>query len=148
MRLSEDKVAQYLRSNVALLRWMIKQGYEDATTLERRITEIESWLANPYLLSADSDAEYAAIIDIDLNEIAEPVVCAPDDPDDARFLSEVASMPIEEVFIGSCMTNIGHFRAAGKIMSDAKENKARLWLAPPTKMDAQQLAREGILISL
>ncbi|HDR2751757.1 TPA: bifunctional aconitate hydratase 2/2-methylisocitrate dehydratase [Enterobacter asburiae] len=143
MRLSEDKVAQYLRSNVALLRWMIKQGYEDATTLERRITEIESWLANPYLLSADSDAEYAAIIDIDLNEIAEPVVCAPDDPDDARFLSEVASMPIEEVFIGSCMTNIGHFRAAGKIMSDAKENKARLWLAPPTKMDAQQLAREG-----
>ncbi|EOX7391427.1 bifunctional aconitate hydratase 2/2-methylisocitrate dehydratase [Enterobacter quasiroggenkampii] len=143
MRLTEDNVAQYLRSNAALLRWMVKQGYENAATLERRIAEIEAWLANPSLLCADQDAEYAAVIDIDLNEITEPVVCAPDDPDDARLLSEVASTPIEEVFIGSCMTNIGHFRAAGKIMAGATENQARLWLAPPTKMDAQQLSREG-----
>ncbi|MCU6305270.1 bifunctional aconitate hydratase 2/2-methylisocitrate dehydratase [Enterobacter quasiroggenkampii] len=143
MRLTEDNVAQYLRSNAALLRWMVKQGYENAATLERRIAEIEAWLANPSLLCADQDAEYAAVIDIDLNEITEPVVCAPDDPDDARLLSEVASTPIEEAFIGSCMTNIGHFRAAGKIMAGATENQARLWLAPPTKMDAQQLSREG-----
>lgn len=143
MRLSEESVIQYLRSNAALLRWMVKQGYENAATLERRIAEIEAWLANPSLLSADPDAEYAAVIEIDLNEITEPVVCAPDDPDDARLLSEVADTPIEEVFIGSCMTNIGHFRAAGKIMAGASENQARLWLAPPTKMDAQQLSREG-----
>ncbi|MHC9002986.1 bifunctional aconitate hydratase 2/2-methylisocitrate dehydratase [Enterobacter adelaidei] len=143
MRLSEESVIQYLRSNAALLRWMVKHGYENAATLERRIAEIEAWLANPSLLSADPDAEYAAVIEIDLNEITEPVVCAPDDPDDARLLSEVADTPIEEVFIGSCMTNIGHFRAAGKIMAGASENQARLWLAPPTKMDAQQLTREG-----
>lgn len=143
MRLSEESVIQYLRSNAALLRWMVKQGYENAATLEHRIAEIEAWLANPSLLSADPDAEYAAVIEIDLNEITEPVVCAPDDPDDARLLSEVADTPIEEVFIGSCMTNIGHFRAAGKIMAGARENQARLWLAPPTKMDAQQLSREG-----
>ncbi|MDV0597463.1 MULTISPECIES: bifunctional aconitate hydratase 2/2-methylisocitrate dehydratase [unclassified Enterobacter] len=143
MRLSEESVIQYLRSNAALLRWMVKQGYENAATLEHRIAEIEAWLANPSLLSADPDAEYAAVIEIDLNEITEPVVCAPDDPDDARLLSEVADTPIEEVFIGSCMTNIGHFRAAGKIMAGASENQARLWLAPPTKMDAQQLSREG-----
>ncbi|MBM1022103.1 bifunctional aconitate hydratase 2/2-methylisocitrate dehydratase [Enterobacter sp. A11] len=143
MRLSEESVIQYLRSNAALLRWMVKHGYENAATLERRIAEIEAWLANPSLLSADPDAEYAAVIEIDLNEIIEPVVCAPDDPDDARLLSEVADTPIEEVFIGSCMTNIGHFRAAGKIMAGASENQARLWLAPPTKMDAQQLSREG-----
>lgn len=143
MRLAEENVAQYLRSNAALLRWMIKQGYENAATLERRIAEIEAWLANPSLLRADPDAEYAAVIEIDLNEITEPVVCAPNDPDDARLLSEVACTPVEEVFIGSCMTNIGHFRAAGEIMAGASENQARLWLAPPTKMDAQQLSREG-----
>lgn len=143
MRLAEENVAQYLRSNAALLRWMVKQGYENAATLERRIAEIEAWLANPSLLRADPDAEYAAVIEIDLNEITEPVVCAPNDPDDARLLSEVACTPVEEVFIGSCMTNIGHFRAAGEIMADASENQARLWLAPPTKMDAQQLSREG-----
>ncbi|MFZ4255711.1 bifunctional aconitate hydratase 2/2-methylisocitrate dehydratase [Raoultella terrigena] len=143
MRLAEENVTQYLRSNAALLRWMVKQGYEDAATLGKRIAEIEAWLANPSLLSADPDAEYAAVIDIDLAEITEPVVCAPDDPDDARLLSEVACTPVDEVFIGSCMTNIGHFRAAGKIMADAKETQARLWLAPPTKMDAQQLSREG-----
>lgn len=143
MRLAEENVTQYLRSNAALLRWMVKQGYENAATLEKRIAEIEAWLANPSLLSADPDAEYAAVIDIDLAEITEPVVCAPDDPDDARLLSEVACTPVDDVFIGSCMTNIGHFRAAGKIMADAKETQARLWLAPPTKMDAQQLSREG-----
>ncbi|MBT1713345.1 bifunctional aconitate hydratase 2/2-methylisocitrate dehydratase [Enterobacter dykesii] len=143
MRLAEENVAQYLRSNAALLRWMVKQGYENAATLERRIAEIEAWLANPSLLRADPDAEYAAVIEIDLNEITEPVVCAPNDPDDARLLSEVACTPVEEVFIGSCMTNIGHFRAAGEIMAGASENQARLWLAPPTKMDAQQLSREG-----
>ena len=143
MRLAEENVAQYLRSNAALLRWMVKQGYQNAATLERRIAEIEAWLANSSLLRADPDAEYAAVIEIDLNEITEPVVCAPNDPDDARLLSEVASTPVEEVFIGSCMTNIGHFRAAGEIMAGARENQARLWLAPPTKMDAQQLSREG-----
>ena len=143
MRLAEENVAQYLRSNAALLRWMVKQGYENAATLEQRIAEIEAWLANPSLLRADPDAEYAAVIEIDLNEITEPVVCAPNDPDDARLLSEVASTPIEEVFIGSCMTNIGHFRAAGEILADAGESQARLWIAPPTQMDARQLSREG-----
>lgn len=143
MRLAEENVAQYLRSNAALLRWMVKQGYENAATLEQRIAEIEAWLANPSLLRADHDAEYAAVIEIDLNEITEPVVCAPNDPDDARLLSEVASTPIEEVFIGSCMTNIGHFRAAGEILADAGESQARLWIAPPTQMDARQLSREG-----
>lgn len=143
LRLEEENVAEYLRSNAALLRWMIRQGYENAVTLERRIAAIETWLANPSLLVADKNAEYAAVIDIDLTEITEPIVCAPNDPDDARLLSEVARSPIEEVFIGSCMTNIGHFRAAGKIISDSSEIPVRLWLAPPTKMDAQQLSSEG-----
>lgn len=143
LRLEEENVAEYLRSNAALLRWMIRQGYENAVTLERRIAAIETRLANPSLLVADKNAEYAAVIDIDLTEITEPIVCAPNDPDDARLLSEVARSPIEEVFIGSCMTNIGHFRAAGKIISDSSEIPVRLWLAPPTKMDAQQLSSEG-----
>lgn len=143
LRLEEENVAEYLRSNAALLRWMIRQGYENSATLERRIAEIEAWLANPSLLVADKNAEYAAVIDIDLAEISEPIVCAPNDPDDARLLSEVANSPVDEVFIGSCMTNIGHFRAAGKIIADAREIPTRLWLAPPTKMDAQQLSKEG-----
>lgn len=143
LRLEEENVAEYLRSNATLLRWMISQGYQHAPTLEKRIAEIEAWLANPSLLSADANAEYAAIIDIDLTEITEPIVCAPNDPDDARLLSEVARTPVQEVFIGSCMTNIGHFRAAGKLLADAKEIPGRLWIAPPTKMDAQQLSSEG-----
>ncbi|SFT67351.1 aconitase [Kosakonia arachidis] len=143
LRLEEENVIEYLRSNATLLRWMIAQGYQHAPTLEKRIAEIEAWLANPSLLSADDNAEYAAIIEIDLTEITEPIVCAPNDPDDARLLSEVARTPVEEVFIGSCMTNIGHFRAAGKLLADSKEIPARLWIAPPTKMDAQQLSREG-----
>lgn len=143
LRLEEENVAEYLRSNVTLLRWMINQGYENAATLERRIAEIEAWLENPSLLAADENAEYAAIIEIDLAEISEPIVCAPNDPDDARLLSEVARSPIDEVFIGSCMTNIGHFRAAGKIIAEATEIPVRLWLAPPTKMDARQLSSEG-----
>ncbi|NDJ58791.1 bifunctional aconitate hydratase 2/2-methylisocitrate dehydratase [Enterobacteriaceae bacterium 4M9] len=143
LRLAEENVAQYLRSNAALLRWMVKQGYENAVTLEARIAQIEAWLEKPSLLRADSDAEYAAIINIDLSDITEPIVCAPNDPDDVRLLSEVARTQIDEVFIGSCMTNIGHFRAAGKIMADSKEIPVRLWLAPPTKMDAQQLSSEG-----
>jgi aconitate hydratase 2/2-methylisocitrate dehydratase len=143
LRLEEENVAEYLRSNATLLRWMISQGYQHAPTLEKRIAEIEAWLANPSLLSADENAEYAAIIDIDLAEITEPIVCAPNDPDDARLLSEVARTPVQEVFIGSCMTNIGHFRAAGKLLAEAKEIPARLWIAPPTKMDAQQLSNEG-----
>ena len=143
LRLEEENVAEFLRSDIALLRWMIEQGYQHAGTLARRIAEMEAWLANPSLLVADQDAEYAAIIEIDLTEITEPIVCAPDDPDDARLLSEVAGSPVEEVFIGSCMTNIGHFRAVGKLLSDVKDLPVRLWLAPPTKMDAQQLSREG-----
>jgi aconitate hydratase 2/2-methylisocitrate dehydratase len=142
VRLEEENVAEYLRSNATLLRWMISQGYQHAPTLEKRIAEIEAWLANPSLLSADENAEYAAIIDIDLTEITEPIVCAPNDPDDARLLSEVARTPVQEVFIGS-VTNIGHFRAAGKLLADAKEIPGRLWIAPPTKMDAQQLSSEG-----
>lgn len=143
LRLEEENVAEYLRSNATLLRWMIDQGYEHAPTLVKRIEEIEAWLANPSLLSADENAEYAAVIEIDLTEITQPIVCAPNDPDDARLLSDVAHTPIEEAFIGSCMTNIGHFRAAGKLIADSKEIPARLWIAPPTKMDAQQLSSEG-----
>ncbi|APG18173.1 aconitate hydratase B [Kosakonia radicincitans] len=143
LRLEEENVTEYLRSNATLLRWMIDQGYQHAPTLEKRIAEIEAWLANPSLLSADENAEYAAIIEIDLAEITEPIVCAPNDPDDARLLSDVARTPVEEVFIGSCMTNIGHFRAAGKLLAESKEIPARLWIAPPTKMDAQQLSSEG-----
>lgn len=143
LRLEEENVAEYLRSNVALLRWMVHQGYENAATLDKRIAEIEAWLLNPSLLTADPDAEYAAIIEINLSEITQPIVCVPNDPDDARLLSDVARTPIEEVFIGSCMTNIGHFRAAGQIMADSKEIPTRMWLAPPTRMDAQQLSSEG-----
>jgi aconitate hydratase 2/2-methylisocitrate dehydratase len=142
--LSEESVAEYLRSNIVLLRSMIADGYGDPRTLERRARAMEEWLENPSLMRADADAEYAAVIEIDLNEVKEPIVCAPNDPDDARLLSQVAGDTVNEVFIGSCMTNIGHFRAAGKLLEAHKGGMAtRLWLAPPTKMDEHQLMEEG-----
>lgn len=144
INLSEESVAEYLRSNIVMLRWMISEGYGDKRTLERRAKAMEEWLANPSLLRADKDAEYHTIIEIDLETIKEPVLCAPNDPDDARLLSEVQGEHIDEVFIGSCMTNIGHFRAAGKLLEAAgKVVPTRLWVVPPTKMDAQQLTAEG-----
>ncbi|WP_251978485.1 bifunctional aconitate hydratase 2/2-methylisocitrate dehydratase [Salinicola avicenniae] len=143
--LGEDRVTEYLNSNVTLLKWMISNGYGDRRTLERRIEAMEAWLADPSLMRADADAEYAAVIEIDLAEVDQPVLCAPNDPDDARLLSEVAGEKIDEVFIGSCMTNIGHFRAAGKLLEKQPPGslKTRLWLAPPTKMDQHQLTEEG-----
>ncbi|HSP57432.1 MAG TPA: bifunctional aconitate hydratase 2/2-methylisocitrate dehydratase [Halomonas sp.] len=143
--LSEDSVTEYLTSNITLLKWMIANGYGDRRTIERRIQGMEEWLANPSLMRADQDAEYAEVIEIDLAQLKEPVLCAPNDPDDARLLSEVAGEKIDEVFIGSCMTNIGHFRAAGKLLEKqpAGSLKTRLWLAPPTKMDQHQLTAEG-----
>lgn len=144
IELDEDRTTEYLRSNVVLLRSMIADGYGDARTLERRARKMEEWLANPSLMKADADAEYAAVIDIDLNDIKEPIVCCPNDPDDARLLSEVAGDKVDEVFIGSCMTNIGHFRAAGKLLEKHKGGiNTRMWIAPPTKMDAHQLMEEG-----
>ncbi|EFK23735.1 hypothetical protein HMPREF9550_04034, partial [Escherichia coli MS 187-1] len=134
----------YLNSNIVLLKWMIAEGYGDHRTLERRIQGMEKWLANPELLEADADAEYAAVIDIDLADIKEPILCAPNDPDDARPLSAVQGEKIDEVFIGSCMTNIGHFRAAGKLLDAHKgQLPTRLWVAPPTRMDSAQLTEEG-----
>jgi len=145
IKMDEDAVAEYLRSNITMLRWMISQGYGDIRTLERRAVKMEEWLAAPSLMAADADAEYAAIIEIDLNEVKEPIICAPNDPDDARLLSSVAGSSIEEVFIGSCMTNIGHFRAAGKLLEQTKpgELKARFWIVPPTRMDEHTLMEEG-----
>jgi len=144
IKLPEEAIAEYLTSNITLLRWMISEGYGDARTLERRAQAMEAWLAKPSLLAADEDAEYAAVIEIDLADVKEPVLCAPNDPDDARLLSTVAGAKIDEVFIGSCMTNIGHFRAAGKLLDKVKGGiPTRLWLAPPTKMDAHQLTEEG-----
>ncbi|ABC28979.1 aconitate hydratase 2 [Hahella chejuensis KCTC 2396] len=142
--LSEDSVAEYLRSNIVMLRWMIAEGYGDVRTIERRAKAMEEWLTNPSLMRADSDAEYAAIIEIDMDEIKEPIVCCPNDPDDAKKLSEVAGDKVDEVFIGSCMTNIGHFRAAGKLLEQNKDAlKTRFWMSPPTKMDQAQLMEEG-----
>ena len=143
IKLSEDSVAEYLRSNVTLLRWMISQGYGDPRTLERRVRKMEEWLANPSLMSADVDAEYAAVIEIDLADVKEPIVCAPNDPDDARVLSDVAGDNVDEIFIGSCMTNIGHFRAAGKLLDKAPSLNSRFWICPPTRMDEHTLVEEG-----
>ena len=144
IKLSKESITEYLNSNITLLRWMIGEGYGDARTLERRAQAMEAWVANPELMEADADAEYAEIIEIDLADIKEPVLCAPNDPDDARLLSSVAGEKIDEVFIGSCMTNIGHFRAAGKLLDKVKgQLPTRLWLSPPTKMDAHQLTEEG-----
>ncbi len=143
IKLGEDSVAEYLRSNATLLRWMIAEGYGDVRTLERRVLKMEEWLANPTLMSADADAEYAAVIEIDLADIKEPIVCCPNDPDDARLLSDVAGDPVDEIFIGSCMTNIGHFRAAGKLLDEADAVNSRFWICPPTRMDAHTLMEEG-----
>ncbi|MCH8497487.1 MAG: bifunctional aconitate hydratase 2/2-methylisocitrate dehydratase [Marinobacter sp.] len=144
INLSEESVAEYLRSNITMLRWMIAEGYGDPRTLERRAKAMEEWLANPSLMRADADAEYAHVVEIDLADIKEPIVCCPNDPDDAKFLSEVAGDKVDEVFIGSCMTNIGHFRAAGKLLEQHKGPlSTRLWMSPPTKMDQAQLMEEG-----
>ncbi len=144
--LSEEKVAEYLRSNIVMLKWMIAEGYGDARTMARRVENMEKWLANPSLIKADADAEYAAVYEIDLADIKEPILCCPNDPDDAKLLSEVAGAKIDEVFIGSCMTNIGHFRAAGKLLDKVPGGSlsTRLWLAPPTRMDEHQLMEEGL----
>jgi aconitate hydratase 2/2-methylisocitrate dehydratase len=142
--LGEESVAEYLRSNIVMLKWMLAEGYGDARTISRRIKGMEEWLANPSLMRADADAEYATVIEIDMSEINEPILCAPNDPDDARLLSEVQGAEINEVFIGSCMTNIGHFRAAGKLLEASGQSiPTRMWIAPPTKMDAAQLTEEG-----
>ncbi|MEK7883084.1 bifunctional aconitate hydratase 2/2-methylisocitrate dehydratase [Methyloversatilis sp. NSM2] len=148
IKLNKEPVQEYLRSNIVLMKNMIVNGYQDARTLERRIKSVEAWLADPQLLEADKDAEYAAVIEIDLNDIKEPIVCCPNDPDDAKFMSEVAGTKIDEVFIGSCMTNIGHFRAAGKLLEGKKDIPVRLWIAPPTKMDASELTKEGYYATL
>jgi aconitate hydratase 2/2-methylisocitrate dehydratase len=142
--LDEDTIAEYLRSNIVLLRSMIAEGYGDPRTLERRARKMEEWLDNPSLMTADADAEYAAVIEIDLAEITEPIVCCPNDPDDARLLSAVAGDKVDEVFIGSCMTNIGHFRAAGKLLEKHKGGiSTRMWIVPPTRMDEHLLMEEG-----
>jgi aconitate hydratase 2/2-methylisocitrate dehydratase len=141
---SEAAVAEYLRSNAVMLRWMISEGYGDARTLERRAQNMEKWLENPQLLARDQDAEYAKVFEIDLSEIKEPIMACPNDPDDVKTLSDVAGTKIDEVFIGSCMTNIGHFRAVGRLLEDfGGILPTRMWLTPPTKMDRAQLIGEG-----
>jgi len=143
VRLNKEPIIEYLNSNITLLKWMIANGYQDAKTLERRIRGMENWLKNPTLMEADADAEYAAVIEIDMSAIKEPLLACPNDPDDVKTLAEVAGAKIDEVFIGSCMTNIGHYRAAGKVLAGQANIPTRLWISPPTKMDAHQLSEEG-----
>jgi aconitate hydratase 2/2-methylisocitrate dehydratase len=143
IKLNPEPIKEYLTSNIVLMKNMIADGYQDKRTLERRIKNVEAWLANPQLLEADKDAEYAAVIEIDLNELKEPVLCCPNDPDDAKLLSDVAGTKIDEAFIGSCMTNIGHFRAAAKLLGGQRDIPVKLWVAPPTKMDESELIKEG-----
>jgi len=143
VRLNKEPIIEYLNSNITLLKWMIANGYEDERTLRRRIEAMEKWLEDPQLLEPDADAEYAAVIEIDLSEIHEPLVACPNDPDDIKTLSDVSGTVIDEVFIGSCMTNIGHFRAASKLLEGKNNIPTRLWVAPPTKMDQKQLTEEG-----
>ena len=143
VRLNKEPIIEYLNSNITLLKWMIANGYEDERSLARRIRGMEEWLENPQLLEPDADAEYAAVIEIDLADIHEPIVACPNDPDDVKTLSDVAGEKIDEVFIGSCMTNIGHFRAASKLLENKRDIPVRLWVAPPTKMDQKQLTEEG-----
>ena len=143
VHLNKEPIIEYINSNITMLKWMIASGYSDVRTIKRRIKAMEAWLADPKLLKADADAEYAAVIEIDLADIHEPIVACPNDPDDVKTLSEVAGQKIDEVFIGSCMTNIGHFRAASKLLEGKRDIPVKLWVAPPTKMDARQLTEEG-----
>ena len=143
VKLNKEPMIEYMTSNITLMKWMIAEGYAEKRTLERRIKAMEAWIADPQLLAPDADAEYAAVIDIDLADIKEPILACPNDPDDVKFLSEVQGDKIDEVFIGSCMTNIGHFRAAGKILEGKSDIPVRLWIAPPTKMDQMILTEEG-----
>ena len=143
VHLNKEPIIEYINSNITMLKWMIATGYSDVRTIQRRIAAMEAWLANPQLLKADPDAEYAAVIEIDLAEIHEPILACPNDPDDVKTLSDVAGTKIDEVFIGSCMTNIGHFRAASKLLENKRDIPVKLWMAPPTKMDAKQLSEEG-----
>lgn len=143
IKLSVETVSEYLRSNVALMKNMIARGYQDPRTLARRIKAMEAWLANPVLLEADADAEYAAVIEINLDELNEPILACPNDPDNVKLLSEEAGKPVDEVFIGSCMTNIGHYRAAAKVLEGQGANQAQLWVCPPTRMDEEKLKEEG-----
>jgi aconitate hydratase 2/2-methylisocitrate dehydratase len=144
VRLDAEPIAEYLRSNIVLLKSMIANGYEDKRTLARRIDGMERWLENPQLLQADADAEYAEVIEINLAEITEPLLACPNDPDDIKPLSEVAGDTVQEVFIGSCMTNIGHYRAAGEVLKNTANVPVRLWVVPPTRMDEHQLIEEGV----
>jgi aconitate hydratase 2/2-methylisocitrate dehydratase len=143
VHLNKEPIIEYINSNITLLKWMIAEGYQDPRSLQRRIKAMEAWLADPQLLKADADAEYAAVIEIDLADVHEPIVACPNDPDDVKTLSEVSGAVIDEVFIGSCMTNIGHFRAASKLLEGKRDIPTKLWVAPPTKMDAAELTKEG-----
>merc|ERR1719350_2408338 len=144
IKLGKDSIAEYLKSNIVMLKWMIAEGYGDVRTLKRRIASMEAWLANPVLMEADPGAQYHKVYEIDLNNITEPILCCPNDPDDAKTLTEIGEEKIDEVFIGSCMTNIGHFRAAGELLRDfSGQLPTRLWIAPPTKMDEAMLIAEG-----
>jgi aconitate hydratase 2/2-methylisocitrate dehydratase len=143
VHLNKEPIVEYLRSNIVMLKWMIANGYEDERSMARRIKAMQAWLDDPQLLKADADAEYTEVIEIDMSEIIEPIVACPNDPDDVKTLSEVSGQKIDEVFIGSCMTNIGHFRAASKLLEGKRDIPVKLWVAPPTKMDAQQLTEEG-----
>ena len=143
VHLNKEPIIEYINSNITMLKWMIAEGYSDVRTIKRRIAAMEAWLADPQLLKGDADAEYAAVIEIDLADIMEPIVACPNDPDDVKTLADVAGAKIDEVFIGSCMTNIGHFRAASKLLENKRDIPVKLWMAPPTKMDAKQLSEEG-----
>ena len=144
VHLDKEPIIEFLKSNISLMEWMIAEGYQDERTLQRRIDAMKAWLDDPQLLAPDADAEYAAVIEIDLNEIKEPLLACPNDPDDVKPLSEVQGVNIDEVFIGSCMTNIGHYRAASKVLENMNSLPVKLWVAPPTKMDKHQLTEEGV----
>ena len=143
VKLNPEPIKEYLNSNIVLMKNMIAEGYNDKRALERRINAVEAWLAKPNLLEADKDAEYAHVLEIDMDQLKEPVLCCPNDPDDAKLMSQVAGTKTDEVFIGSCMTNIGHFRAASKLLEGRRDIPVKLWIAPPTKMDAAELTKEG-----